>query len=159
MRYGDIPKHATSWKAIRHLRCRVHFHLQDFISEAKSRIAEEFSSDGPGVWGDRGMSDILSILHNHIVQLIGSGGLVLLFVSAYIQHMPDALPASWGALPQWLWGWNCAALKAFMNARAGATVTHLDTSVTPLSSRTISDSASVPAEPANPTIAATPQEK
>jgi len=72
------------------------------------------------------MSDVLTILHNHIVSLISEGGLILLFVSAYINNMPESLPGSWREVPQWFWTWNAHSLKAFMNARAGASASHVE---------------------------------
>jgi hypothetical protein len=87
------------------------------------------------------MKDILALIHSHIVSLISEGGLLLLFISAYIQHMPDRLPESFRDFPQWAWSWNAASLKAFMNARAGATASHVE-SVDPSGARHTADTAS-----------------
>ncbi len=39
-----------------------------------------------------------------------------IFVSAQVNHAPDQLP-HWRDFPQWLWGWQVAAFKAFISSR------------------------------------------
>ncbi len=40
-----------------------------------------------------------------------------IFVSAEVNHAPDELPNTFRDAPQWLWGWQVAAFKAFISSR------------------------------------------
>ncbi len=62
------------------------------------------------------MTGFGQLFSERVMHFLSDTVLVGIFISAQVNHAPDQLPA-WRDFPQWLWGWQVAAFKAFISSR------------------------------------------
>lgn len=63
------------------------------------------------------MSALAELFSDRMMGFLRDTVLVGIFASAQVNHAPEKLPQTIREFPQWVWGWQVAAFKAFISSR------------------------------------------